>query len=370
MSVIKYDVQAFQRMEYGGIPTYFIELAQSINVDTFSNYEVYQDGIFTSNPELKRNLIFPIYFKSRYVGALARSINPRFSRVKKYDLIHSTYYHESFLNKIPKERHIITIHDMIPEDYPTHFDGVNPHRAKVEYIKKSAAIICVSNATKVRLLAHHPWIPEDSIFVVHHASKFSHEFSSFKETQILRQMNSEIFKILYVGSRRGYKNFSVLLKAVQAVKNSGIRVEVFCAGGDDFSQVELREIKELRLQHVISHSKVSESTLKELYLKSSCHITTSLSEGFGLPLLEAMSLACPTVISTAGALQEVSRDSSLIFDPGDYESLASQLISLALNPDLLRRLSLAGFHRSKDFNWATTAAQTVGVYKHVLDGLK
>ena len=363
---MKFDIQAFQRMEHGGIPSYFIELSRHINSANISNFCVEQDGVLTSNPELSTDTLFPIHFKSKYFRPIARYLNPRISRIKNFDLIHSTYYHETFLRKIQSNRHIVTIHDMIPEDFPEQFSGSNPHLAKSKYVQESAAIICVSESTKSRLLAHHPEIPKDSIFVVHHGSKFSSSMKEFNDNRSRRKSSDDIFRILYVGSRFGYKNFQVLLKAARILEEEGIKFEIRCAGGGDFTKAELTSMREYGLENAVLHFRAKDVDLKKLYLISHCQITTSFAEGFGLPLLEAMSLGCPTVISSTEALQEVSGGSSLVFDPTDHHELASHIRTLEQSKEIADRIASLGFQRSKMFNWNNTAAQTVAVYSHVL----
>ena len=368
MRKVKFDIQAFQRMEYGGIPSYFIELARHINLQDPSEFRVVQDGMLTSNADLRANSFFPIYFNSSLVRPVAKFVNPRISRIRDYDLIHSTYYHESFLKKIPVNRHIVTIHDMIPEDFPEHFGGSNPHQAKSKYLQKSSAVICVSEYTKKRLLVHFPWLDKDSVFVVHHGSKFKPIKKDVNASSSRRKSrsSSKTFRILYVGSRLGYKNFQVLLKAGNLLVNNGLKFEIICAGGGVFSESEVEQIHDYGLKDAIHQIKVSGSELEKLYLSSDCHITTSLAEGFGLPLLEAMSLGCPTVISSTEALQEVSGGSSLVFDPTDHHELASHIRTLEKSKEIADRIASLGFQRSKMFNWNNTAAQTVAVYSHVL----
>ena len=369
MRKVKLDIQAFQNLEYGGIPSYFIELSKHINLQDTSEYRLVQDGIFTSNPDLITNSYFPIYSNSKLVRRVAKIVNPRISRIKTYDLIHSTYYHESFLKKIPANRHIVTIHDMIPEDFPEHFGGSNPHQAKSKYLEKSSAVICVSEYTKKRLLVHFPWLDKDLVFVVHHGSKFKSTKKDFKlKSSIWKsKINNETFRILYVGSRLGYKNFQVLLQAGNLLKDNGLKFEVICVCGGKFSESEVEQIHEYGLTGTINQIKASDSELEELYMSAECHITTSLAEGFGLPLLEAMSLGCPTIISSAEALQEVSGGSSLVFEPSDHRELANHIQSLAQSSEFSYHKAELGLLRSKKFSWQSTASQTVAIYNHVLE---
>jgi len=258
---------------------------------------------------------------------------------------------------------------MIPEDFPEHFGGSNPHQAKSKYLQKSSAVICVSEYTKNRLLVHFPWLDKDSVFVVHHGSKFKSTKKDVSARSSRRKSKSsgKTFRILYVGSRLGYKNFQVLLKAGNLLVNNGLKFEIICAGGGLFSESEVEQIHDYGLKDAIHQIKVSGSELEKLYLSSDCHITTSLAEGFGLPLLEAMSLGCPTIISSAEALQEVSGGSSLVFKPSDHSELANHIRSLAESLELADHKAELGLLRSRKFNWDSTATQTIAIYNDVLE---
>jgi len=364
---VKYDVQAFQKTRYGGIATYFIELREHVNELYRGTYEIVLDGILTSNPNLETEKFFPLLFRSRSISVLARIVNPRVSMIRNFDIVHSTYYLKEFLPKIPRERHVVTIHDMIPEDYPQFFDGGNPHKAKKDYVDKSSVIICVSHYTKSRLIEHYPWIDEQEIFVVHHASKFSITANDIDLIRQERFTNNHGNRILYVGARNGYKNFQVLLKAAKLIVEDGDSLEIFCAGGGPLTLNEKNLIKDAGLEDMVRQLNVNDEQLRELYLSSICQVTTSIVEGFGLPLLEAMSLGCPTIVTTAEALLEVSKGNSLIFEPNSHVELASLIGQIIRSPGLRDELSHRGYRRSLDFSWAISAEKTLSAYSAVLE---
>jgi len=325
-----------------------------------------QDGILLANPNLRANKIFPIHFRSRYVRPFARILNAKYSRFKNFDLIHSTYYLKEYLPRIPIKRHIITIHDMIPDDFPEYFNEGSPHDAKFEYIARSAGIICVSEYTKDRLLSHCPEIPRDNISVVYHGSKYSSQSLMFEDIWSKSKIKQNLNQILYVGSRLGYKNFKILLAAGKILKESGLPFRIVCAGGGSFTDSEIETIGAYGLANLVHQMNVSDSELKELYLTSLCHVTTSHVEGFGLPLLEAMSLGCPSIISTATALQEVSNGNSLTFEPTNEIDLANRILELTSDLVFRKELAFSGFQRSKHFSWESTAYGTIAAYNKII----
>jgi len=366
MKIVKFDIQAFQKLQYGGIATYFIELSNQINKSDSSRFRVLQDGLLTSNKSLQNDHFLPMFYNSKALKPIALVLNSKINRITKYDIIHSTYYLESFLKYIRKDRHVITIHDMIPEDFPGYFTGKNPHKEKRKYVENSAGIICVSEYTKKRLLINYQDIDEQSITVVHHASKFSLTEEQFYDVIKNKKRSDQITRILYVGARAGYKNFKVLLEAGHILKLKGMKIEIFCAGGGPITEAEKIIIRNLGLSNLVRQEQVTEVRLKQLYSESLCHVTTSVVEGFGLPLLEAMSLGCPTIITKADALLEVSGGNSVVFDWDDADELANSILLLTENRDFANDKSLNGFVRSGDFSWASTTSKTLSVYNSVL----
>jgi glycosyltransferase involved in cell wall biosynthesis len=360
---VKYDVQAFQRKSHGGIATYFIELSSQILALKESKVEILQDGILTSNQSLVKNSFFPMTYKSKYLLPIARTLNANVSRIRNYDIIHSTYYFESFLREIPKESHIITIHDMIPEDFPEFFPNGNPHEAKSQYINQSSGIICVSNYTKSRLLAHNPGIDEKRIRVIHHASKFKSGQREITLRWASRNSPTKDKTLLYVGARSGYKNFEILIPAMRCLIHDGWNVRLICVGGGEFSADEVEKMQTFGVFNYIHQTSASDEKLKEYYLSADCHITTSLDEGFGLPLLEAMSLGCPTIITSAGSLKEISEGNSLEFTSSD--ELVAKILNVIGDRSLSLEMSQGGYSRARNFDWAITAKQTVQLYKEV-----
>jgi glycosyltransferase involved in cell wall biosynthesis len=94
----------------------------------------------------------------------------------------------------------------------------------------------------------------------------------------------------------------------------------------------------------------------------------SIFEGFGLPVLEAMACGTPTITSNVSALPEVAGDAAILVDPNDAEGLVSAMERLLNDADLRRTLSTAGVRQASRFPWSRTAAETLGVYRDVLEG--
>jgi len=91
----------------------------------------------------------------------------------------------------------------------------------------------------------------------------------------------------------------------------------------------------------------------------------SLYEGFGLPLVEAMSCGCPVLASNCGSLPEVAGGGAQCFELMDAQSMTAALLALLRSPQELERRKTDALKRSLDFSWDKAALETIRVNHHV-----
>lgn len=108
---------------------------------------------------------------------------------------------------------------------------------------------------------------------------------------------------------------------------------------------------------------VPDSDLPDLYRAAGAFVYPSLYEGFGMPPLEAMACGCPVIASTCGSLGEVLDEAAAIVQADDVHSIARQLYIVATDSVARNRLRAAGLAQARKFDWATTALDTLAVYK-------
>jgi len=111
---------------------------------------------------------------------------------------------------------------------------------------------------------------------------------------------------------------------------------------------------------------VSEGELRWLYEHCAAYVFPSLSEGFGLPGLEAMQHGAPVVSSNATCLPEVYGDAAHYFDPLDVQAMADAINEVITDKDLRARLIAAGHTQAATYSWKRMAEQTLAVYKTAL----
>ncbi|MDG2111571.1 MAG: glycosyltransferase family 1 protein, partial [Actinomycetota bacterium] len=115
-------------------------------------------------------------------------------------------------------------------------------------------------------------------------------------------------------------------------------------------------------ERVVVTGEVPKAELAALYSEAAAFCYPSLLEGFGLPVLEAMSYGAPVVTSQGTATEEVAGDAAIMIDPRSSADLGAALCRVLDDGDLAGRLVEAGLQRSRDFSWDSVGQATVDVY--------
>jgi glycosyltransferase involved in cell wall biosynthesis len=168
--------------------------------------------------------------------------------------------------------------------------------------------------------------------------------------------------VLFVGTVEPRKGVEVLLAAHAALRRQGHPdLKLVVAGPPGWG-----ETPPLDGPGVVAPGRIDEATLDALYRGASALAVPSLSEGFGLPALEAMARGCPVVASKAGALPEVVGDAGMLVPPGDSDSLASALDGILTDDSVATSLGAAGHLRAATFTWSACTSAHLAAYEAAL----
>lgn len=173
--------------------------------------------------------------------------------------------------------------------------------------------------------------------------------------------------IMYIGRPQPHKNLGRLLQAFKELKTTHPDLVLVLAGKKDvlYERFE-KTAHEQGIPDVVFTGFVSEGQLKWLYEHSRAYVFPSLSEGFGLPGLEAMIHGAPVVSSNATCLPEVYGDAAHFFDPLDVNDMAVKIVEVLDNPILREDLIAKGKVQAAKYSWQRMAEQTLAVYEKVL----
>lgn len=164
------------------------------------------------------------------------------------------------------------------------------------------------------------------------------------------------------------KGLRYLLEAVAKLRTERPEITLTVIGKAKPGGESARTIDELGLSDVVTFvSGVSDERIVELYSEAEIAVVPSLYEGFSLPAIEAMSCAIPLVATTGGAVPEVvgpDNETAFLVPPGDSEALAAKLAYVLDNPEVGRKVGVAGRQRVIDhWSWRHTAEKTVDEYR-------
>ncbi|OGY27987.1 MAG: hypothetical protein A3F33_00550 [Candidatus Woykebacteria bacterium RIFCSPHIGHO2_12_FULL_43_10] len=180
--------------------------------------------------------------------------------------------------------------------------------------------------------------------------------------QVLYRYNIKEPFLIYVGNAYPYKNLDKLLEAMTHL-NPKIQLVNPCVRSAFYDRLA-GKVHRLGLEHrVILPGFVPDADLAILYRRAEAYVFPSLSEGFGLPAIEAMASGLPVVCSNIPVLKEVCGEAALYFDPYDAESIARAVNKVIEDQDLRDLLVKKGFACSKQYSWERTAKQTLSVYE-------
>jgi glycosyltransferase involved in cell wall biosynthesis len=325
---------------------------------------------YSNNYYLKElnNLPYKTFFenysfkgKYRLLNILNKKVSKEYIFKGDYDIFHPTYYDPYFLDFLNGRPFVLTIFDMIHEIYPEIFSPKDktPERKKI-LAQKATKIIAISENTKrdiIKILR----IDESKIEVIYLSN-------SLKINKDIKTINIEIPKkyILFVGSRKSYKNFELFIDAVSLLINEDNELNIVCAGGGDFSNMEIDKLINLNIKENIFYYSGSDSVLAYLYQKATAFVFPSLYEGFGIPVLESFACRCPLICSKASSLPEVAGDAAIYFDPTDKSSMLNSIQKVIYNDKLKRQLINKGIKRVVEFTWGKTAKKTKILYEGIL----
>ena len=295
-------------------------------------------------------------------------------RERKNSITDADIYHEPNYDVIPpgRWRSVATIHDLAFLKYPEYLPEavLLKCRANIGNILKADRFIVTTGTVRGELVDAYGF-PERRIDVIPLAPSGNY-YPVNKEQKEgiknIRRYSGGGDYILYVGTIEPRKNIKTLLKAFRVVRER-LKVKLILAGGKGWKYDDIIKMpQKLGIQKdVVFTGYVDEKTILYLYNYSSVVVYPSIYEGFGLPVVEAMSCGAPVVISDIPSLREVAGKATLSFNPWDHEELADKIEQILTSTGLSKELRIKGLQRSKEYSWDKTVSSTIHSYKRVLE---
>ncbi len=286
------------------------------------------------------------------------------------DLVHFPSFNQPLLYG---GKHVTTIHDLTTITHasktrPGLIGGLKrlkrlPARLMMRRAAKSSATVLTPTRYVKDGLMHRYDLADHSVVVT------SEGFTKPQVTKPKAPQNAPSGPFLfYVGTYYPHKNIDRLLQAFVLLRQDHPDLALVLAGKTDYTYEAAGKLaKDLGLGDSVSFvGRISDDELSWYYQNCAVYVFPSVSEGFGLPGLEAMAQSAPVIAANASCLPEVYGDAAHYFDPLDTKDIAAKIAEVLDDAKLQAKLRSAGTARLKDFSWETMAKQTLEVYKRVL----
>lgn len=287
------------------------------------------------------------------------------------DVLHFPDFIPPFRRSCPA---VITVHDLAFLRFPGLLTPESErYYGQIERAVRSAdGIIAVSESTKRDLVAL-AGANADRVTVVHEAAGPAFRPCPPRAVAEAKSRYGIIGDyILFVGTIEPRKNIPFLLQAYARMRQGWPKgIDVPClvlAGKKGWLYESIFSVREeLALgDSVVCTGGIAVEDLPALYTGALCFVLPSLYEGFGLPVLEAMSCGTPVITSNTSSLPEVAGDAALLVDPQDLIGLAAAMHRVCQDDVLRRELSTRGVIQAARFSWERAARETLAVYRQAL----
>ncbi|MFW9804972.1 MAG: glycosyltransferase family 4 protein [Candidatus Thorarchaeota archaeon] len=295
---------------------------------------------------------------------------PRQVRRKQVDVLHMTYNAPPWLSSSAL---VVSVHDLAYRLYPQYYSP----RARLILslliplsIRRAERVTTLSENSRQDIVREYG-LSADKIVVTSAAA--SPEFQVVEDRRRLGAVRAryglrESF-VLAVGNLEPRKNLSGLVRAYAALRQSGAISQQLVIVGQAHWQGSAvsAEVKKLGLsREVVFTGYVPIDDLVMLYNAATVFVYPSLYEGFGLPILEAMSCGTPVITSNLASIPEVAGEAALLVSPQSEEDLAQVLGRVLVDESLRHKLREKGLRQAAQFSWGKTAHRLLEAYKDAM----
>ena len=315
--------------------------------------------------------------------AAAEVLREAFIQRLEPDVIHITSLFEGYVGDAVTsvgeyDQHTpvsITLYDLIPMLNRDQYLSNNPryeeyYMSKAQCLKKAAINLAISDFSRIEAAQ---LLGIESQFITNKSSAAEPNFRPMVYDEIWIDQTLSRYGIsrpfiLYTGGSDTRKNLVRLIRAYQRLPQSEYQCTQLVFAGR-MSLDFLREVKSLRQadDQLVFTDFIAEEDLVALYNLCECFVFPSWHEGFGLPILEAMSCGAVVVAANAASVPEVLGEPEALFDPFDVNDMSSKL-RLALCDETFReRMREHALRQSKQFSWTATARAAISSWEALVN---
>lgn len=347
----------FALQNSGGISILWGEVIKAFQEDDvqYLDYEnetniVRRHLLIRNDKIIKNNYKKPIFL---------RYLNPKLSNYKSKFIFISSYYRTcSNKNAI----NVSIVHDFTYEYFSNGYKKHVHSLQKKKAIENSELIICISENTKKDMIKFSPNVDPKKIHVIYNgvSNDYKKEYISNGFSEVDKNLkyldNKKV--LLFVGGRKGYKNFDKIVETISIMDDKYHLLIV----GEPFSEDEIRFLKsKLRINMYTLLERIDNKKLNKIYNLSHLLLYCSAYEGFGIPIIEAMKTGLPVIAYNASSIPEIVGNAGVLLDDLSPDNIKKSIMFFE-NDGFRSEYSRLGVIRASDFSWEKTMLQ----YKQVL----
>lgn len=305
---------------------------------------------------------------------ISRQINPLTSYFEKFfgypNIVHGTNYS---VYPCHKSRKVMNLYDLTFIKYPQYTNAiVETYTAKVKQcLEWTDLVLTISESSKQDIIKYLQ-VDEKKVVVTPLASRYHTDYFSDVRVEELSKQTSYDFSVpylLFVSTIEPRKNIKAIISAFNYLKEKHkIPHNLVMIGrkGWHYEPIFAAIEKSPWKSNIYHLDYLSDVMVALFYAKADVFVYPSHYEGFGLPVLEAMTLGTPVVTSNNSSLPEVAGDAALLINPDEPMQLAEAILKLISDSGLRQAFIDKGKERAKTFSWERTAIETLKAYKSII----
>jgi glycosyltransferase involved in cell wall biosynthesis len=275
------------------------------------------------------------------------------------DVFFGANYFLPRLHSAIARRRVVTVHDLTYKRFPELLQKETLANLESQMMREVAvadAIVCVSESTRRDLLRFYPIEPSRAVAILSGlgAPPSAEPFDGLPPRYLL-----------FVSTIEPRKNLGALLDAYERLRARGAYDgSLVVVGKVGWKSESL--LPRLRQPGVVHLDYLPAAQLATVYEKAEAFVFPSIYEGFGFPLLEAMSRGVPSIAARSSSLPEIGGDAALYFEPTDVDALEALILRVVTDEALRADLAARGRARAAEFRWDKAARETLDVLRRVV----
>ncbi len=317
----------------------------------YSEEFIFSDNVIpvVIGPPARHPVLFYLWFEFQI---------PRVLKKYKADVFLSP---DGYISLKSKVRQLAVIHDISFAHRPQDIPGMKRWYYNYffpKFARKATRIATVSNYSKTDIAKTYQ-VNSEKIDVVYDGCNEEFKPVSFENQTLIRERYTNgVPYFLFVGALHPRKNVAGLLKAFDAFKiKSDSPAKLLIVGGEMHKTGEISETwQKMKFKNdVVFTGRISQQELYGVFGSTLALTFVPFFEGFGIPILEAMSAGVPVICSNTTSMPEVGGDAVLYVEPENMKQIAEAMEKIAFNSDLRNKLIENGFKQKNKFSWDKTS---------------